>query len=197
MGLQKETNTFRKAESVWKNIMRRMRDYPKFRFWREDSIRRQYLNQLRQNNRDFDFVQKALDDFLDRKREHFQRFFFLSNTELLHLISTAKNVITLLPHVQKVFDSIWTLELVEDTQVEAIVSFDGEKVPIKGCVLRSSEVEENMNQIHVRPLCRTKWKSVCETCSVMLICFRRRRSGKSGFWTILVKWFWLWIILYG
>ena len=136
--------------------MRRMRDYKQLRFWREENIRRQYLHQLKQNNRDFDIVQKALDDFLDKKRDHFQRFFFLSNTELLHLISTAKDARSLIPHIQKVFDSIWTLELLDETQVDYAISFDGEKISFKGCVLRSTEVEENMSQINVPPLFRKK-----------------------------------------
>jgi dynein heavy chain len=50
------------------------------------------LNILRTNNTNFDLIQKALDDFLEKKREVFQRFFFLSNDELLEILSQAKNI---------------------------------------------------------------------------------------------------------
>jgi hypothetical protein len=51
--------------------MKRVRDYPFCKSWSEEQINRQYLNQLKVNNRAFETIQKALDDYLEKKREHF------------------------------------------------------------------------------------------------------------------------------
>jgi len=50
-----------------------------------------------------------LEDFLEKKRDLFGRFYFLSNESLLEILSTVKNPIDMVIHLLKVFDGIDSL----------------------------------------------------------------------------------------
>ena len=69
---------------------------------------------------------------LEKKREGFQRFFFLSNDELLEILSTAKNIKAVIPHLRKCFDNLVKLELDSTESVLAMISAEGEHVQLRG-----------------------------------------------------------------
>ena len=121
--LPKEGKMFSNANSSWRKIMKRARDSPGCRHWAEDFQNRAYINILRNNNLNFDLIQKALDEYLERKRENFQRFFFLSNDELLEILSQAKTPKDFQMHLRKIFENIASLEFEEKVEIaNAMVS---------------------------------------------------------------------------
>lgn len=95
---------------------------------------------LRKNNEVFDNIQKALDDYLEKKREQFQRFFFLSSDELLEILSSIKIPQHVQPHLRKVFENIVRLEFEKEIAI-SMVSAEGETVTLKNGNLKG-EVEE-------------------------------------------------------
>lgn len=65
------------------------------------------LEVFKQNNRILDEIQKALNQYLEGKRQIFSRFFFLSNNELLLILAEAnRKPETVQPHLRKLFENI-------------------------------------------------------------------------------------------
>lgn len=125
--------------------MKRSREFPLCKSWADEGSNRTYFNYLKKNNEAFEVIQKALDDYLEKKREHFQRFFFLSNDELLEIISASKSPKLMIPHLRKVFENLVALEMDSDeTTARLMISAEQESVSLKNCVLRGGEVEEWM-----------------------------------------------------
>lgn len=75
--------------------MKKASDKPDVLFWAEDYQTKKFINIFKTNNRHFEIIQQTLYMFLEKKREVFTRFYFLSNDELLDILSTVKNTIDL------------------------------------------------------------------------------------------------------
>jgi hypothetical protein len=58
----------------------------------------------------------------------------------------------MIPYIRRVFESIWNLELEEDYLVTNLVSFDGEKLKLINCFIRSKEAEDIFQTIKVKIL---------------------------------------------
>jgi dynein heavy chain 2 len=89
--------------------------------------------------------QKALNSYLEEKRNVMPRFYFLGDDDLLELLGQSQNVGVIHSHLKKLFSGIVKLKVNEEnkesTKVEHIASSKGEQVKLQSPVVLSKDVE--------------------------------------------------------
>ena len=126
--LPKEGEEFKKVDWDWRNqVMGKIQKQTKVLEFTKD---RRMLDSLKESDKSLDIVQKALNGFLETKRGSFPRFYFLSDAELLEILSETKDPMRVQPHLGKCFEGIKKLKFDDKGEkiIHGMYSSEGEYV---------------------------------------------------------------------
>jgi dynein heavy chain len=144
--LPQESNKFKQVDKFWKETFRKVRQ--NFRMAMDAMNIPNLLNQLQWANTTLDQIQKQLENYLETKRAAFPRFYFLSNDELLSILSQTRNPHAVQEHLSKCFDSISRVTFREGTnQILGMQDMIKEYAAFHEEVTAGAQVELWLNQI--------------------------------------------------
>ena len=106
------------------------------------------LERFREGNKLLEAVQKGLAEYLETKRAGFSRFYFLSNDELLEILSETKDPLRVQPHLRKCFEGIKTVDFQEDLTITGMTSPEKENLPwVKPVDPKGKNIEHWMGDV--------------------------------------------------
>eukprot|EP01084_Bolivina_argentea_P009097 17034_1 len=124
--LPTEGKKFNAVDRLWRQTMDACNENPNVLIFADNDA---LLLKFKDATRTLDVVQRGLSDYLNAKRASFSRFYFLSDDELLQILSQTKDVEAVQPHIKKCFESIKKLKFDKNLQITAMYSSSGEEFP--------------------------------------------------------------------
>ncbi|XP_027143976.1 dynein heavy chain 2, axonemal isoform X2 [Larimichthys crocea] len=174
--LPHECKEFEDVSSSWKTIMGRLhKDNNAIRGTHHSGL----PEKLSEMSVKLEEIQKALDMYLETKRQIFPRFYFLSNDDVLEILGQSQNPEAMQPHLKKCFDNIKSLRIEkEGSKPEAIgmYSADGEFITFIHPVQLDRPVEVWL--CDVEKTMRITLKDCLSNCLVAL----KRMTGQRDKW---------------
>jgi dynein heavy chain len=120
-----EGKRFATVDKTWRQTMSAANAHPKaVTFCGDEKL----LQKFKEANKFLDMVQKGLSDYLETKRAGFSRFYFLSNDELLEILSQTKDPTLVQAHLSKCFEGIKRVDFQPDLTITAMNSREKEHV---------------------------------------------------------------------
>ncbi|XP_025195967.1 dynein heavy chain 2, axonemal [Melanaphis sacchari] len=143
--IPKEADDFDLLTKEWKQITNKMFiDKNLFKA----TCSKPLLKQLNAMSARLEETQRALELYMETKRNIFPRFYFISNDDLLDILVHSNNPKHLQIHFKKCFDNINKLELTDnDTSAIGMYSADGEYVPFTSRVKCIGPVENWLSTV--------------------------------------------------
>ncbi|XP_040850525.1 dynein heavy chain 1, axonemal [Ochotona curzoniae] len=139
-----ESKRYQTMERIWRKIMRNAYENREVINVCADQ---RLLDSLRDCNKLLDLVQKGLSEYLETKRSAFPRFYFLSDDELLEILSQTKDPTAVQPHLRKCFENIARLLFQDDLEITHMYSAEGEEVRLSTSIFPTSNVEDWLREV--------------------------------------------------
>eukprot|EP00762_Andalucia_godoyi_P002130 ANDGO_02526.mRNA.1 Dynein-1-beta heavy chain len=150
--LPMEGKRFATVDRLWKKIMAGVFKIPHVMTYCTGTAK--LLDNFQESNKLLDLVQKGLNDYLETKRQAFARFYFLSNDELLEILSQTREPRAVQKHLRKCFEAVAKLEFQPDDGMTHMYSGEGEVIPFAEKIYPKGNVEEWLNVVE-RMMCES------------------------------------------
>jgi len=134
-------NRFQTVDKVWRETMAAVAVEPNV--IRICTSRKKLLDSFVESNKLLDLIQKGLNDYLETKRAFFPRLYFLSNDELLEILSQTRYVLhhrnyfyvvdacsdpkAVIPFLKKCFENIFDIEFKNNPTMDICAMFSAER----------------------------------------------------------------------
>jgi len=147
--LPKESARFKKIDDEFRNILITINSNSKvqtiFSIMNIKDTLEMLIDQLEK-------CQKALNDFLEEKRNKFARLFFLGDDDLLEFLAKSKDQAVIKNNLKKLYQGISTLAIDDqknntDSKIFKIISSIGEKVDLNNKILIVDELEKWLSDL--------------------------------------------------
>jgi len=160
-----QAKKFNKVDKEWAKVMAKAESDGLVMVCCEDEALRIFLPP---SFSELEGCQKALDGYLEKKREMFPRFYFVSNPVLLQILSQGSDPQMIQPYYQTVFDAIDHVIHDEDNpkQIITMVSrFKGaeEEIPFSSPIMAVGNIEEWLAKMKIEQ--QYTMKEICRSCS--------------------------------
>ncbi|CEG43665.1 axonemal dynein heavy chain [Plasmopara halstedii] len=153
-----EARRFASVDALWRKTMDETVSDPTFL---SVVAMDQLLAKFQRANEKLDEIQKGLNDYLEMKRLHFPRFFFLSNDELLEILSQTKEPRAVQPHLGKCFEGIYNVTFQDKPLViTEMRSAEGEIVPLKHAVSPESQTNKGNVEMWLLEVEQSQWDTI-------------------------------------
>jgi dynein heavy chain len=129
--LPAEAKKFATVDKNWRQTISSARKHPDvISFCDNEKLNERF----REGVKHLDQVQKGLNQYLETKRDVFPRFYFLSNDDLLTILSESKDVVALQPHFKKVFEAVEKVTFGSASLIEKVISPEKESIDLSHAV---------------------------------------------------------------
>ena len=140
-----DASIFAKADKSFKEIVRGLKESTNVKFiCNKEGL----LDKIKEANNWLEDVEKGLNDYIEKKKTLFPRFYFLSNETLLKILSETKDLNRVKENLKNIFENIHNIELQDDKIILKMISNLGEKVPLKNIIsIERKNIEDWMKEL--------------------------------------------------
>ena len=123
---------FLMADKNWREQIKSIRENPNVKqFCTKEGL----VKILYDSNVILEDVEAKLNDYIEKKKGIFPRFYFLANQDLIEIISQTKDLTKIKDNLKKIFENIHYIELKDDKIITHMLSNLKESVPLRDLVL--------------------------------------------------------------